>query len=45
MITDDIDVGSLTDESNFLIDAFVSTEENDIEYETESESEYDEDWS
>ena len=45
VITDDIDVVFLTDESNVLIDAFVITEENDIEYKTEPESEYEEDWS
>ena len=43
IITDDIDVGMLNDESNVLVDAFESVEENDIEYETESESENDED--
>ena len=42
-IADDIDVGSLNDEANVLIDAFINTEENDIEYKTESESEDDED--
>ena len=33
IIADDIDVGSLNDEANVLVDAFVSTDENDIEYE------------
>ena len=43
-ITDDqIDFGPLNDESNVLVEAFETTEENNIEYETESESENDED--
>ena len=43
-ITDDqIDFGTLNDETNVLVEAFESVEENDIEHETESESENDED--
>ena len=44
IITDDhTDIGPLNDESNVLVEAFESTEENDMEYETEFESENDED--
>ena len=43
-ITDDqTDFGPLNDETNVLVEAFESVEENDIEHETESESENDED--
>ena len=44
ILTDDqIDFGPLNDESNALIEAFESTQEQNIECETESESENDED--
>ena len=43
-ITDDqTNLGTLNDESNVLVEAFETIEENNIEYETESGSENDED--
>jgi len=45
IITDDhTDFGPLIDESNVLVEAFDSAEENIVENETESESEDDDDW-